>query len=354
MNEKKPPILPIITAVVAFITAAVLVITAVMAIWLVTPESKSSLIIAASMFAFPLMFICGGILLVKREYSNRSLGGAVICLITMAASALWALAVTSTGAYTSGLNQNSWDGLILIFPMMALAYILYPALIVLSIIVFIFSVKAAFAVPKADLLDSGEQSAPSKNGAIAIIVAFAVALACCLGAGSYFAAKNAHDSEELMNYLEESQAHYKAEADATFEQSVFPSRGFELENYYDVKVNDIGGGYTLYYRSKKTGLDWRLSEDENGKLEADLSCIFADDSKLAKLELDEFVLVEKDGNYLGAWYSACHGTKQLKDNQIAAIIDRIDKDVLDSYTIDRVYNIATGAEKYTELPPQIK
>ena len=82
MTETKLPTLPPIAATVAFITAAVVLITALLDVYLMPPASNGSATVAASMFAFPIMFLAGGILLLKRAYTDRSLGGSAICLFT--------------------------------------------------------------------------------------------------------------------------------------------------------------------------------------------------------------------------------------------------------------------------------
>jgi hypothetical protein len=329
--------------------------------------------IVAVSIAGPVLFIVAGVLQYRNPNSNRAIAGASMAIVIMAAH------ISYSGVINEmfGLTDLGWDVLAAAIPAVVLAYICYPVTGVLSLIVLISSVRSVLGTkslkqrssqahiePQSVHLDSNqvfsendrilllESDKGSRNTAIVLVAVFAVLMVACAINFAISAMISARQAAELNEFLVASENKYDMQARELFDKTSFPERGFELENHFDVSEDTVSGGYEFFYRSKKTGLSWRIYEDTDGKMIALLSEVIDDDSPLDG-NIDDFVLVEEDGDYHMAFMHAGHGGESLGKEEIAAIVDVIDKKTLDSYDEQRILRIAQGRESYRHLPESV-
>ena len=341
--------LTIASAVAAYVSAAVFATMVAIMASLLLPDVSYIPVIAAGFIA-AAFFVLAGILQFKKPYSFRTLAGSAIALLVIAAHISFSDAVTSIFA-TANLG---WSSLVAIIPAVALAYICYPVTAVLSIIVFVQSARSIFTDRTRRPLSpqSYEVAPPQGNNRIAAAVLIAVFATLMVVFAVNFAIssmKSAEQAAELQELLLESTSKFQTQSDDLFEKTSFPERGFELENYFDVSENDVSGGYEFFYRSKKTGMSWYVYEEDDGKIIASMSCVFNERSPLYG-QVEDFVLVEEGGDYHMAFVYAGHGASTLHPDEIAAVVETIDKSTLDSYDERRVLDIVQGRERYKEIP----
>ena len=358
------------SAVTAYVSVAIFATMIAIMAFLLLRQDVAYIHIVAAGFVSVVLFILVGVLQFRRPYSLSTLIGSAIALLVMATHVSFSYTVSSILAPANlGLNV-----LVALIPAVTLAYICYPLMTVLSIIVLIQSAISIFADRSRQPLSpqAYEAVSPQSNPAIpqclppnsigsprhdsnariaavaliAVLVIFMGALAINFDIA---AKKSAEESAELWALLSESTSNFQAESETLFAQTSFPEKGFELENYFDVKKNDVSGGYQFFYRSKETGLSWSIYEEDDGKLIASMSCIFDDSSPLSG-KVDDFVLVEEGGDYHMAFIYAGHGVSTLHPDEIAAVVDTIDKSTLDSYDERRVLDIVQGRESYEGIP----
>lgn len=299
-------------------------------------------------FSF-IMLVVGGLLMLRPgTYGRNSLAGASF---SIAALALYV--VHEIYNFLNILNLTTgWEGLGLIFPMGAMSRLAIPAVLITSIAVFVLSVKHEFS-------RTSDSSCPSESNrptpqhrlqSIAVIVIFIIVMIAAGCAYGYKWLEYQKVSAEWEQMMADSKREWDAEAQKTFAETQFPLRGFSLEEHFDISKTDYGAGdkYLFVYRSEPTGLSWDLSEDPASEGKSHMAVLWTIfDEKSPLYGLDEFILIEKGGNYDFAY--SCARESANRETYVI-LVDEIDKALIDSYTEDYINDIRTGNVAYTAAP----